>query len=65
VLGRLRLRDLLDLPALGQGEGARTATGVLRIQRVEPVGVEVVDDIFLLDRDCALAFNYADSQMQS
>ncbi|SCF61992.1 hypothetical protein GA0115254_108115 [Streptomyces sp. Ncost-T10-10d] len=45
VLGGPGLRDLLDLAALGQRERLRPATGVLRIQRVEAVGVEVVDHI--------------------
>jgi hypothetical protein len=35
--------DLLDLLALGQRELGWSATGVLRGQGVEPVGVEVVD----------------------
>jgi hypothetical protein len=36
--------DLLDLLALGEGELGWSAAGVLRSERVEPVGVEVVDD---------------------
>jgi hypothetical protein len=36
---------LLDGLALGKGELRRTATGVLRGQGVEPVGVEVVDHL--------------------
>jgi hypothetical protein len=36
VLGLLRLRDLLDLAALGQREGLRPATGVLGIGKSKP-----------------------------
>jgi hypothetical protein len=37
-----RQRDLLDRSPLGQREGGRPATGVLRVQRLEAVVVEVV-----------------------
>ena len=37
--------SLLDLAPLGQGEGGRPATGIARIQRVEPVQVEVVQHV--------------------
>ena len=36
--------DLLDLSPLGEVEGRRSSTGVLRCQRVEAVVVEVVED---------------------
>ena len=39
-----RERHLLDGLALGKGELRRASAGVLRGQRVEPVGVEVMDD---------------------
>ncbi|MGW7284993.1 DUF5925 domain-containing protein [Streptomyces sp. NPDC054847] len=39
------LRDLFDLAALGQRGRLRTAVLVLRIQRLEAVGVAVVDHI--------------------
>jgi len=42
---RLGLRDLLDLAALRQRELRRMATAVLRVQRAEPVGVEVPDHV--------------------
>jgi hypothetical protein len=45
MLGRPGLGDLLDLPPLDQGELRRTAAFVPRIQRIEPVGVEVPDHI--------------------
>lgn len=45
VLGRLGLSDLLDLHPLGQGELRLPTPLVLGIQRVKPVGVEVVDHI--------------------
>jgi len=45
VLGRPGLRDLGDLPSLGQGERPGPAAPVLRVQRVEAIGVEVVDHI--------------------
>jgi len=45
VLGRLGLGDLLDLPAFRQGERLRAATLVLRVERIEAVGVEVVDHV--------------------
>ena len=44
-LRRLRLGDLLDLPALREGELRPMAAAVARIERVEPVGVEVVDHV--------------------
>jgi hypothetical protein len=45
MLGWLRLGDLLDLPALAQGELQRVATLVPRVQRIESVGVEITDHI--------------------
>jgi hypothetical protein len=45
VLGRLGLRDLLDLPTFGQGEGLRPAAPVLRVKGFEAVGVEVVHHV--------------------
>jgi hypothetical protein len=45
VLGRPGLGDLLDLPPLRQREFRRVPTAVLRVQRAEPVGVEVADHI--------------------
>ena len=45
MLGWLRLGDLLDLPALAEGELRRAAAFVLRVQRTEPIGVEVMDHI--------------------
>jgi len=45
MLGRLGLGDLLDLPPLAQGELRRVAALVFRVQRGEPVGVEVADHI--------------------
>jgi hypothetical protein len=42
VLGRLGLGDLLDLPAFWEGEGSRSAAHVLRVERVEAVGVEAL-----------------------
>jgi hypothetical protein len=45
VLGRSGLRDLGDLAALGQGEPSGSTTSVARVERVETVGVEVVDHI--------------------
>jgi hypothetical protein len=44
VLGT-RQGELLDRSALGQGERRRAATAVARVQRVEPVGVEVVQHV--------------------
>jgi hypothetical protein len=44
-VGRFRLGELLDLPPLAQGEPRRPATFVLRVQRAEPVGVEVADHV--------------------
>ena len=35
--------DLLELPAFGEGEGGRTAAGVLRRERVEAVVIEVAE----------------------
>jgi hypothetical protein len=48
VLYRLGLRDLLDLAVVRHGERARTAVGVLPVQRVETVSGEVVD--YVADR---------------
>src|SRR5580704_7512667 len=45
TLGRLRHGDLLDLPPLAQGELQRVATLVPRVQRIESVGVEIIDHI--------------------
>jgi hypothetical protein len=39
------LRDLLNLAALREGELRRPSALVLRIQRAEPIGVEVTDDV--------------------
>jgi hypothetical protein len=44
-MGRPGLGDLLDLPPLPEGELRRTAAPVLRVQRAEPVSVEVADHI--------------------
>jgi hypothetical protein len=38
-------RGLLDLAPLDEGEGGRAAAGIARIQRVEPIEVEVVQHI--------------------
>jgi hypothetical protein len=43
ILGRPRLGDLLDLPPLRKSELRRMATAVSRIQRAEPVAIEVPD----------------------
>nr|WP_308805608.1 hypothetical protein [Acrocarpospora corrugata] len=45
VFGGLGLGDLLDLDSLGQGELRLPPSPVLGIQRLKPVGVEVVDHI--------------------
>ncbi len=45
VVDRTAQRDLLDLPALGQGELRWSAARVLGGQGVEPVVVEVVQDL--------------------
>lgn len=45
MLGRLGFGDLGDVTAFRQGEGLRPATFVLRVERFEAVGVEVVDHI--------------------
>jgi hypothetical protein len=45
VFGRLWLGDLLDLVPLRQRERLRPSSFVLRVERVEAVGVEVVDHI--------------------
>jgi hypothetical protein len=45
VVDRPAQRDLLDLPALGQGELRWSAPRVLGGQRIESIGVEVVDDL--------------------
>jgi hypothetical protein len=45
VLGRLGLGDLLDVAPLGQGERPGPAALVLRVERLEAVGVEVVDHV--------------------
>ena len=45
IVNRPRLGDLLDLSPLGQRELRRAAALIPRIQRVEPVGVEVMDHI--------------------
>ena len=45
ILGRLSLGDLLDLPPLRQRELRRATALVLRVQRPEPVSVEVPDHI--------------------
>src|SRR5712691_7717225 len=44
-VGRDAERDLLDLLPLWQGEGARTAAPVARIERIEAVPVEVMDHL--------------------
>src|ERR1700760_2483283 len=43
--GWLGLGNLLDLPPLAQRELRRMAASVLRVERIEPVGVEVPDHI--------------------
>jgi hypothetical protein len=43
--GGLGLGDLLDLPSLAEGELRRAAAFVLRVQRAEPVGLEVPDHV--------------------
>jgi hypothetical protein len=45
MLGWAGLRDLLDLPPLGQRELRRAAALVPRIQRAEPISPEVADHI--------------------
>jgi hypothetical protein len=45
MVGRAGLGDLLNLPSLGQRELRRAAALVLRIERAEPIGVEVADHI--------------------
>ena len=45
VVLRAGQRDLLDRLALREGERRRPATRVLRIQRIEPVVVEVVQHL--------------------
>ena len=45
VPGRTGLGELLDLPALREGDLRRLPAPVPGVERVEPVGVEVVDDI--------------------
>jgi hypothetical protein len=45
MLGRAGFGDLLDLPPLRQAEPRRAAALVSRVQRGEPVGVEVTDHI--------------------
>jgi hypothetical protein len=45
MLGRPGFGDLLDLPPLAQRELRRMAALVSRVQRAEPVGVEVADHI--------------------
>ena len=45
MVDRAAQRDLLDLPALGEGELRGPAAGVLGGQGVEPVVVEVVQDL--------------------
>jgi hypothetical protein len=45
VLGRLGLGDLLNLPPLGQRELRRMAALVFRVERAEPVSVEVADHV--------------------
>jgi hypothetical protein len=39
MIDRTRQRDLLDLAPLGQGEAVRPATGIARVQGVEPIQV--------------------------
>ncbi len=48
VLGRAGLGELLDLPPLAQRELRRVAALVLRVQRLEPVGIEVADHVHAL-----------------
>ncbi|WP_182899760.1 hypothetical protein [Microbispora sp. H10830] len=43
VLGRLGLGDLLDLAPLGQRERPGPPAHVLRVERLEAIGVEVVE----------------------
>jgi hypothetical protein len=45
VVLRAGQRELLDLAALRQGEHGRAAAAVARVQRVEPVSVEVVQHV--------------------
>jgi len=45
MLARPGLGDLLDLPPLRQGELRRAAAPVPRVQRAEPISVEVPDHI--------------------
>jgi hypothetical protein len=45
MVDRAGQRGLLDLAPLDEGEGGRAAAGIARIQRVEPVQVEVVQHI--------------------
>jgi hypothetical protein len=45
VILRAGQRELLDLAALRQGEPGRAAAAVARVQRVEPVSVEVVQHV--------------------
>ena len=45
MLGQLGLGELLDLPPLAQRELRRVTALVSRVERIEPVGVEVPDHI--------------------
>jgi hypothetical protein len=45
MLGWLGLGGLLDLPPLEEGELRRAAALIARVQRIEPVGVDVADHI--------------------
>jgi len=45
MIHRPRQRDLLDLASLRQGEGGWAPTGIARVERVEPIQVEVVQHI--------------------
>lgn len=45
VLGRLGLGDLLDLPAFREAKGSRPTTLIFRVERLEAVGVEVVEHV--------------------
>jgi len=43
MISRPRQRHLADLATLGQRERRRPATAIAGIQRIEPIGIEVVD----------------------
>jgi hypothetical protein len=45
VIGRAGERDPLDLLGIGQRECRRPPTAIARIERIQAVGIEVVDDL--------------------